>query len=306
MDLDQMRYFVAVAECRSITKAAQQLYISQPSLSRSIAAAEEEADTLLLDRTSRPLSLTYAGQLYYDTARQILALSTDLTLQFHDISDCRIGRITIGASSQRSAYTLPAVLPKFLERYPGVEINTYEDDSAHLEQALLRGQVDLVVFPDQTALQANDLIDTVVLGPEEFVLACGEGVLHRDSCLDGYAHTVDLAKLQEQPFVLLKQGHGSRRMCDKLFRQYGITPKIALECDSNGLALRMASAKVGLAMVPRKVVDMHAGSVAVNTFSLSNPPTQWNILAAFRKGRYQTKAEQYLLSLLLDFYQSRS
>ena len=62
MDLDQMRYFVTVADCHSITKAAQQLYISQPSLSRSTAAVEEEAGTLLLDRTTRPLSLTFAGQ----------------------------------------------------------------------------------------------------------------------------------------------------------------------------------------------------------------------------------------------------
>ena len=72
MDLDQMRYFIAVAECRSVTKAAQQLYISQPSLSRCIAAVEEEAGTLLLDRTSRPLSLTFAGQQYYATAKKML------------------------------------------------------------------------------------------------------------------------------------------------------------------------------------------------------------------------------------------
>ena len=297
-----MRYFVAVAECRSITKAAQQLYISQPSLSRSIAAAEEEAGVLLLDRTSRPLSLTYAGQRCYETARQILALSTDLTLQFHDIGECRSGRIMLGASSQRFAYTLPAVLPRFLEKYPGVEITTCEEDSAHLEQALLRGQVDLIIFPDQTELQANDLIDTVVLGPEEFVLVCGEGGLGPEFCLDGDPHTVDFAKLAEQPFVLLKQGHGSRRMCDKVFRQYGFSPRVAFECDSNGLALRMAAANVGLAMVPRNTVNMYAGSVTVQAFSLSDPPLEWNVLASFRRGRYQTRAEQYLLSLLLEYY----
>ena len=126
MDLDQMRYFVAVAECRSITKAAQQLYISQPSLSRSIAAAEEEAGVLLLDRTSRPISLTYAGQRCYETAKQILALSTDLSNQFRDISDCRIGRIILGASAQRSAHTLPAVLPRFWESTPAWRLKRWK------------------------------------------------------------------------------------------------------------------------------------------------------------------------------------
>ena len=103
MDLDQMRYFIAVAECRSVTKAAQQLYISQPSLSRCIAAVEEEAGTLLLDRTSRPLSLTFAGQQYYATAKKMLELNDDLNRQLKDITDCSSGQIIIGCSSQRAA-----------------------------------------------------------------------------------------------------------------------------------------------------------------------------------------------------------
>lgn len=305
MDLDQMRYFVAVAECRSITKAAQQLYISQPSLSRSIAAVEEEAGTLLLDRTTRPLSLTFAGQRYYDTAKEILALSSDLTRQLRDINDCASGQITIGCSSQRAAYTLPAVLPKFKARYPGVEIRTCEQDSAYLEEALLKGKVDLVVFPDQTTLESNDLIDTMVLGPEEFLLVCGDGVLGREQCLDGYSNTVDFAYLKEMPFVMMTSGHASRRKCDKIFKQHGFVPNIVFECDSNALVLRVAAAKVGLAMMPDKVVKMHAGCVNVNTYHISEPPMTWNVLAASRKGRYRTKAEQYLLSLLLEFYQKR-
>lgn len=191
MDLDQMRYFIAVAECRSVTKAAQQLYISQPSLSRCIAAVEEEAGTLLLDRTSRPLSLTFAGQQYYATAKKMLELNDDLNRQLKDITDCSSGQIIIGCSSQRAAYTLPAVLPKFMERYPGIQIRTCEQDSSYLEQALLKGQVDLVIFPDQTSLQANELIDIMVLGREEFQLVCGEGVLSRENCLDGFSKTVD-------------------------------------------------------------------------------------------------------------------
>lgn len=305
MDLDQMRYFVAVAECRSITKAAQQLYISQPSLSRSIAAVEEEAGTLLLDRTTRPLSLTFAGQQYYDTAKQILGLSSDLTRQLRDINDCSSGQITIGCSSQRAAYTLPAVLPKFIARYPGVQIRTCEQDSAYLEQALLKGQVDLVVFPDQTTLQSNDLIDTTVLGQEEFLLVCGEGVLNREHCLDGFSKTIDFNQLRGMPFVLMKPGHASRRLCDKIFKKFGFEPRVAFECDSNALVLRMASAKVGLAMMPEKVVRMHNGCVAVNTYSISAPPVVWNVVAASRKGRYKTKAEQYLMSLLVEFYQKR-
>lgn len=280
MDLDQMRYFVTVAECRSITKAAQQLYISQPSLSRSITAVEEEAGTLLLDRTTRPLSLTFAGQRYHETAKKILELSTDLTRQLRDINDCASGQITIGCSSQWAAYTLPAVLPKFKARYPGVEIRTCEQDSAYLEDALLKGKVDLVVFPDRTTLESNDLIDTTVLGQEEFLLACGDGVLSREQCLDGYSNTVDFAKLREYPFVLLRQGHGSRRKCDRIFHSYGFEPKIAFECDSNALVLRVAAAKIGLAMVPQRIVEMHRGCVNVNTYHISNPPVMWNVLAA--------------------------
>lgn len=305
MDLEQLRYFIAVADCRSITKAAQQLYISQPSLSRCIAAAEEEAGTLLLDRTSRPLSLTFAGQQYYATAKKILALHNDLNRQLKDITNCTSGQIILGCSSQRAAYTLPAVLPRFMERYPGVEIQTCEQNSAYLEQALLKGQVDLVIFPDQTTLQANDLIDTVVLGREEFQLVCGEGVLSRENCLDDFSKTVDFSSLKDQPFVLLTPGHGSRRLCDKLFKQYGFTPKISFECDSNALVLRMAAAKIGLAMMPDRIVKMHRGCVAVDTYSICDPPIVWGVLAAFRKGHYQTKAEEYLLSLLLEFYQSR-
>lgn len=304
MDLTQMRYFIKVAECRNITRAAQELYISQPTLSRSIAAAEEEAGVLLLDRTSRPISLTYAGQRYYETAKQILALSTDLSNQFRDISDCRIGRIILGASAQRSAHTLPAVLPRFWEKYPGVEIETLEGDAAHLEEALLHGKVDLIVFPDQTELSANDRIETVVLGPEEFVLVCAKGALSPDYLLPGHTDTVDLGKFRDQPFVLQKPGEGSRRMCNRIFQQYGFAPRVAFECDGSELTIRLAAAGVGFTMVTSKVADLHLKSVDVDLYSIADPPIQWNILAAFRKGRYKTKAEQYLLSLLVEFYQN--
>lgn len=305
MELNQMKYFIAVADCRSLTKAAQQLYISQPSLSRSIATIEKEAGTQLLDRSSRPFTLTFAGQRYYETAKQILQLEDNLSRQFRDISDGRSGRITIGFSSQRASYTLPAVLPAFRERFPGVEVRTIEDDSAHLEQALLRGQADLLIIPNQTSLLENELIDTEILGAEEFVLVCGEGVLTSAQCLDGYTHTVDFAKLKDYPFILLKQGHGSRRMTDRLFAPYSFTPKVEFECESNAVALHLVAAKVGLAMMPKKVVEAHRGCVSVNTFSLADPPVCWDVLAAFRKGYYQTKAEQYLLELLRQFYQLR-
>lgn len=302
MDMEQMRCFVAVAEYKSITKAAKELYMSQPSLSRCIFAAEEDAGVKLLDRTSRPLTLTYAGKCYYETAKQILQMSAELTRQFHDIEDCHSGEITIGLPVERAAHLLPSILPRFHKKYPGVKIRSVEDKVLHLEEHLLKGHVDLIVCPDFTKLEGNDQIERIPLGREELILVSSEGTILRNHCLDGFAHTVDFKLLREFPFILQKKGHAGRRMCDELFQRHGIEPKIIFEATSNALVLRLVEAGMGLGVVPQMTVALHTGMTRINTFSLSSPPTEWSIIAAYRKGVYQTQAQQYFLSLIHEFY----
>ncbi len=306
VDLEQMRCFIAVAESKSITKAAKELYMSQPSLSRCIFAAEEDAGVKLLDRTSRPLTLTYAGKCYYETAKQILQMSTELTRQFHDIEDCHSGEITIGLPVERAAYMLPAVLSRFYEKYPGVRIRSVEDKVLHLEEHLWKGSVDLIVCPAFMKLADNEQIECVPLGREELILVSGEGAVSRDYCLDGFAHTVDFKLLKDFPFVLQKKGHAGRRMCDELFQKHQFEPNIVYEATSNALVLRLVEVGMGLGVVPQMTTALHTGMTRINTFSLSAPPMEWSIIAAYRKGTYQTKAQQHLLSLIQEFYAASS
>ena len=101
MDFRELYYITMIADCQSITKAAQKLYISQPSLSHLVSKVEAELGVKLFDRTAYPITQTYAGERYVDTARQILRLNDNMRREFSDISEGTAGRITIGMPTER-------------------------------------------------------------------------------------------------------------------------------------------------------------------------------------------------------------
>lgn len=147
MDFREMVYITAVADCRSVTGAARRLYISQPSLSHIISKIEQDAGVKLFDRSQSPITLTYAGELYVETARKILMMSENLRKELVDVGLGEKGRICFGMPVERAGYMLPAVVRDFRNQYPGIDMQIMEANADELIKALMRDEIHFLIAP---------------------------------------------------------------------------------------------------------------------------------------------------------------
>ena len=174
MNSKKLKYIITIAELKSISKAANELFISQPSLSSILSNLEKELGVTLFNRSTSPLSLTYAGEKYIKIAKEILSLESNLKKELFDISNMKKGKLTVGIPSVRGTHVLPLILPKFKEKFPAMEIHLIEGDSNYLEECLFSGKVDLVL----TSLPTNHKkINCELLYEEKIMLACKKGYL---------------------------------------------------------------------------------------------------------------------------------
>ena len=127
----------------SITAAAKKLYISQPSLSQMIKLVENTLGTPIFNRTTDPITLTYAGEKYIEAAKKILTINANLIKEIDEINHEEHGTIKLGIPVQRAMQVMPYVLPRFHARYPHVKLDVRESGSATTEAAVLDGTVDL-------------------------------------------------------------------------------------------------------------------------------------------------------------------
>lgn len=147
MDFRQYQYILKVAELGNFTKTANELYITQPSLSHFIAKVEEEMGTPLFNRNTTPVSLTLAGEKYVETAKMVLALNNRLKQELSDIASQKGGVITVSMSHARASFFLPYVLPEFCEKYPGIDVKTVEVRSDLVEEYVAKGRCDIGFLP---------------------------------------------------------------------------------------------------------------------------------------------------------------
>ena len=256
MNMKQALYFKTIAQYGTITAAAKQLYISQPSLSQTLRQIEDEVGTPLFDRSTSPFHLTYAGERYLKAVEAMLDIETRLKEEIESIRRDDGGRLRLGISVTRAMQVLPDVIPIFTKAYPNVTIELTEAASASLEGLLQKGQIDLAL----AALEANEANIAYELIEKESI-----GILAgKDSQLAQLVPSgtpISLEMVDKEAFVSLDTSHSSRIIQDRLFRRYHIRPKILLETSSLEVARRVAL-KSGACMV---LPDVYADEFVFNS-----------------------------------------
>ena len=239
----ELIYIKTAADEKSISQAAKKLYIAQPSMSQFIKRIEDGLGTSLFNRTPNGLTLTYAGEKYYQMALQVLKLYDNFEMDLSAVNDMQAGRIHLGITSHLGTVVLPKILPGFMERYPSIEITVTEDTSDRLEALLAAGQVDFIItnYPNsglsnsQNVRVINEFHDVFVANQEYFPLK-GE--------------TVSLQKLQTYPILMLDRKSTTSEFLHHMFQreQLDLVPEI--ELSSNDLLIDLASIGLGIAFIP--------------------------------------------------------
>lgn len=314
MDFREMLYITTVADCRSITAAARKLYISQPSLSHIVSKVEQDVGVKLFDRGTSPLTITYAGEKYVETARKILLMSDNLRKELIDAGLGEKGRINFGMPTERAGYMLPAVIPEFKKQYPGIELQVMEAKSDELLQAILRDDISFYVIPrSQGELPVGLKAESIYR--EQLLLVVEGSMLTEDMFLDESSvlnmtegkrknRCVNLSKMANLPFIMLKKGHAIRKKTDLVLRQYGIDPKIMIELSSCISAVQLAAAGLGVAIVPQRAIDALGEMERFNCYDFSVTPEFWSVNAVYKEDMYLGRAERFLIDLMKQKFQN--
>jgi LysR family transcriptional regulator, regulatory protein for tcuABC len=285
MDIRQLRYFVQIVECGSLSKASRQLYVAQPALSQQLAKLEDQIGKPLLHRSSKGVTPTENGQALYHHARFMLRQLDQALSIARSGSGAIEGMVTIGLPATTVAAIGLPLVQRIRERYPSILLNVVEAMSGHIGQLMRTGQLDLAV------LFSSDVAPDVVVEPlvieELFVMLPKHSKLvpPRRKC-------ISVAEAAALPLILPTSTHGLRQRIVAEFENRGLTTNVVAEIDSLSLLMNCVYDDIGATIKPMGAI-MQEGARGRKWRSLSFSDVQFrrrNFLYSLPADRLTTAA----------------
>lgn len=281
MNLNQLRYFVSVAESGSFTKAAMNHYISQTAITQQIHALEEHVGAKLLDRNSRPVSLTAAGKVFLKEAREILSRMDAALLRTREATTGLEGELRIGYTKGYEHSDLPKHLRSFHQEYPNVLISCYRCDTDMLAAGLIKGEYDVIFTWDSTNLRQEETLQLQVAEHVPLRVALyANHPLARKKVLS----RKDLR--QENILFMSPSGTGDSfgdAYYIKLYQQAGYQPNILLRSNDMESILMLVAAEEGISIVPVYSHPWDVGTENVVFVPLEGEEEKEEILIVWRR-----------------------
>lgn len=305
-------YIYAVYKERSFSKAAEKLYISQPSLSLTIKKIEKRIGAQIFDRSTSPIQLTECGEEYIRCIERMVDLETGFLAYLHDLHDLKVGRLAIGASNFFASYILPPIITKFKTKFPSISVNLIESDTAHLEKQLHAGELDLIIDNyafDETIYQKNffyeeDLILAVPASLphnkylQKYRLNADDIIQnkHKDPAFPG----VPLKRFLDAPFVLLRFGNDTRDRADLILAEHSVKPDIVLELDQLATAYHVACHDMGITFISDTLIREVTYDTRMVYYKIDSPNISRKNYFYYKKNKYLTRPMQEFLEVLSE------
>jgi len=290
MEWQQLEYFQVVARLEHFTRAAEQLSLSQPALSRAIARLEAELGVPLFERQGRRVRLTRYGRVFLAHAERALQAIDAGKREISDMAGPERGVVALAFLKTLGARVLPEALGAFRERHPAVRFQLTQNHSSALLDLLAEGEVDLCLFAPPE--ERPGMRWEPVLTEEIYVVAApGHPLANRE--------VIALAELANEPLILLKPGYGMRRITDALCRQAGFTPRIAFEGEDAATVTGLATAGLGVGFIPALAV---AERPDARYLRVSEPRCERIIALAWMEERYLSAAATLFRDFTLAYF----
>lgn len=285
--LRHVRYLTAVAEHGNFTRAAEALFISQPTLSQQIRQLEKSLQVQLLDRSGRTVRLTDAGEAYLHYAKLAVRDLDAGERAIHDVKDLKRGSLRLAMTPTFTAYLIGPMLEQFNALYPGITLSVQEMPQYRIEAELAEDNLDLgIAF---SGIRSSE-IESQPLFVETLCVVLGEGHPHAER-----AESMAVNDLGQEALVLLSRDFATRGHIDSYCQEHGISPHIAIE--ANSISAIVATVRRGqlATILPAAIVREHEGLVAVEMFP-AIPPRTAALLR--RKGAYVNAASEAFAELV--------
>ena len=286
MDLDQLRYFLKVAERQNFTRAAEELGISQSALSRSILKLEEELGQPVFERKSRAVAVTDAGSLLQSRVQQVLALLDDTKAEITD--DGQSGRVRVGAIPTIAPYFLPTVLRRFAADFPKATLIVQENTTDQLLKGCAQGEIELAILALPVSTR---YLDVEPLFEEELLL-----VLPPAHPLAA-RRKIRLSDVEPYPFVLLDEAHCLTGNIVALCRQRSFQPVAVERTSQLAMVQELVSLSHGVSIIPAMARQLDQSDRRVYRSFTGKQPTR-TVAVAWNPYRFQSRLIKAFLQCL--------
>ncbi|MFB4164126.1 LysR family transcriptional regulator [Alteribacillus sp. JSM 102045] len=279
MDIKQLQYFIEINRFKSFSKAAEHLYVTQPTISKMIKNLEKEFNVSLFDRSKRQVVLTDAGKIILEQAQVILNAFKNLENQLENLSELKQGHIRIGLPPMVGSSFFPAIIGEFREKYPAITIELIENGSNMIASDVENGTIDIgvVVLPIN-----QELFDSFSFVTEDIKL-----VVHTSHPLVKKKR-VTLDDVKKEHFMLLNSDFALRNRILSACKKEEFEPFIVFESSQWDLLGKMAASKVGITLLPESICNQLKGEII--TLPIYHEDMYWKLAVIWRKDSYLSHA----------------
>lgn len=304
------KYVYEVYREKSFSKAAQNLYISQPSLSARIKKVEERIGVPLFDRSTSPLQLTEVGKVYIEAAEEIFQIEQRVENYINNLTTLKTGHLAIGASTLFAAYVLPSLITRFNKKFPDVHIQLIEGNTTQLENMLSNNSLDFVIdnYHYDSILYNKELYckENILLAvPKHFpiheelkVYQLTYNNIKNRSYLSSLYPAVPLSAFSKIPFIMLTPGNDTRIRGDRLCRASGFHPNIILEFNQQSTAYMAASTQLGATFISDILVSQLPSFENLVYYKLDGEDAKREVFFYYKNHKYKTRVMEEFIGMM--------
>lgn len=307
-----MEYVYEVYKEKSFSKAAEKLFISQPSLSANVKRVEEKLGYPIFDRSTKPLGLTEIGKEFIQAIEEIMSIEHSFYNYINDWNNLKTGKLVLGGSNLFSSLVFPTLMSKFAKLYPEVELVLKEERTAVLAKMLQDGDIDIMldygmpdeIFFDKRLYKKEHLLLAV---PRNFEinqkikkLQISQEDIRSLKYLEPSVPIVPLEAFSEEPFILMKPENNTRKRAMKICRSFGFVPQTVLELDQQMTSYNVTSTGLGISFLGDTLVRMVPENPNVVYYKLPLDLGERSLYFTWKRGRYMHRAMEEFLKMACE------
>ncbi|MFO8154907.1 MAG: LysR substrate-binding domain-containing protein [Pseudomonadota bacterium] len=286
----QLQIFEAIVRLGSFTRAAEELFLTQPTVSTQFKKLTAAMELSLIEQSGRRLRVTEAGEELYQTVRAIFDSMADLDTRLAELKGLRRGRLRVGVITTAKHFA-PEILGDFCRRYPEVDVSLHVANREQIYERIINNEDDLFILgqpPEELRVEAHPF------APNPLVVMAGrEHPLCRES-------DIPVERIAREPFIMREPGSGTRDAAMKLFAQHGLTPNIRMELSSNEAIKHTVVGGLGISVLSLHTLSLEGAEGPVDILDVQGFPIQRQWYLVHQEGKAFTSVAQ----AFLEFAQS--
>ena len=300
-ELKEQRYIIEIAKVQGVAKAAENLFISQPALSKFLTRTEEMYGVQLFERVGKKMIPTYAGKQYLEYAKQKVELDQDFQNQIADIKRLKKGSLNIGSTPGRGKRILPEILPVFSKEYPEYDLNVYQENAAKLEEMLRNGEIQVALMTGTEELEKDGNFHVEEISTEEICLIAPRSRHFHGVAKYGFRYPwIDIRQMENEKFIMLNKGSRLRYVADKVLKAHAMDSK-QIEFSSIDTIWEIVSRDFGVAFASD---FQYPKDLDIDIFSIGSRPVTWKFVIVTRVGGYISVPVQRMIEIVKNIYRN--